>query len=291
MKSNLHFSPLRYPGGKASFTPFVTHLMEVNNLLGGDYLEPYAGGAGVALALLFQGKVKHIHINDLDPAIHALWVAIKEHPKKMLKLLNTTPITMDEWEKWREILRDEKESNLVKKGFATLFMNRTNHSGVLKGGVIGGKEQKGVYKIDARFNKVAIAQKIINISQYAKYISVYCEDALALLQRCENILPKRSLIYLDPPYYIKGKGLYRNYYAHQDHCKIARELQNKKFPRSWIVSYDNVIEIEEMYQLSQSFRYQLNYSAQRKYIGNEIMFFNQKLKIPENFIPQLKQAV
>ena len=259
-------------------------------MVGGHYLEPYAGGAGVALDLLFHGYVSHIHINDIDPAVYAFWVSVTQYAVELLDLLESTPITMEEWFKWRSVLRNGNEVSMVEKGFATLFLNRTNRSGILKAGVIGGKAQIGEYKLDARFKKDVIAARIKKIAEHADNVSVYCEDSLQLLNRCADFLPQKSLIYLDPPYYVKGKGLYRNYYEHDDHNGIAETLQNDNFQWPWVVSYDNVEEICSMYKLSKSLSYGLNYTAQRRYIGNEVMFFSQHLFIPDEAIPQTKSA-
>lgn len=288
MFSNRLYSPLRYPGGKALFAPFIAKVMEVNGVASGHYLEPYAGGAGVALDLLFHGHANHIHINDADPAVYAFWISVTRHPRALLKLLESTPITIEEWFKWQSVLREGCKASLVEKGFATLFMNRTNRSGILKAGVIGGKKQDGDYKLDARFKKDVVAARIKAISKRANDISVYCEDALGLLSRCAEFLPKQSIIYLDPPYYVKGKGLYRNYYEHDDHVAIAKVIQKKKFKWPWVVSYDNAEEICAMYQLSKSLSYGVNYTAQRRYIGNEVMFFSQSLVVPDESIPQTK---
>lgn len=264
--------------------------MEANGLAGGHYLEPYAGGAGVALDLLFQGHARHIHINDLDPAVYAFWISVTQYSEEILELLAATPITMDEWFRWRTVLREDCQASLVEKGFATLFMNRTNRSGILKAGVIGGKSQEGAYKLDARFKKDVIAARIIEISKRAEDISVYCEDSLSLLKRCKDFLPQESLIYLDPPYYIKGKGLYRNYYEHDDHVAIATTIRANSFERPWVVSYDNADEIRAMYQFINAKTYGLNYTAQRNYIGSEVMFFSQGLVVPNGSIPQTKDA-
>lgn len=290
MYSNKLYTPLRYPGGKAPFAPFIAKLMEVNGLGGGHYLEPYAGGAGVALELLYHGHATHVHINDLDPAIHAFWETVTKHPESLLKLLHDTPVTMDEWFRWRAVLRGETEATLVEQGFATLFMNRTNRSGILKGGVIGGINQTGNYKLDARLKKDALAARIKKIAEHSMSITVYSEDALSLLKRCGEFLPKKSLIYLDPPYYVKGQGLYRNFYKHDDHLAIAKALQARAFKLPWVVSYDNAEEICAMYEMSQGLTYGLNYTAQKRYVGNEVMFFSKRLNVPEEEIPQSKLA-
>ena len=288
MYSNKLYSPLRYPGGKAPFAPFIAKVMGKNGLIGGHYLEPYAGGAGVALNLLFEGQASHIHINDADPAIYAFWMSVTKHSEELLALLESTPITMEEWFRWRLVLREESGATIMEKGFATLFLNRTNRSGILKAGVIGGKNQDGDYKLDARFKKDVVAARIESIAKRASNISVYCEDSLQILKRCSEFLPKQSLIYLDPPYYVKGKGLYRNYYEHDDHVAIAKKLQQKGFKWPWVVSYDNAEEICAMYQMSQSLSYGLNYTAQRRYVGNEVMFFSRNIVVPDETIPQTK---
>ena len=290
MFSNRLFSPLRYPGGKAPFAPFIAKVMEANDIVGGHYLEPYAGGAGVALDLLFRGHASHIHINDADPAVYAFWASVTKHSKELLELLASTPITIEEWFKWRSVLREDRQASLVEKGFATLFMNRTNRSGILKAGVIGGMSQAGAYKLDARFKKDVVAARIIAIAKRSQDITVYSEDSLALLTRCKEFLPKESVIYLDPPYYVKGKGLYRNYYEHEDHVAIAKAIRGKDFQRHWVVSYDNANEIRAMYQLVNTKKYGLNYTAQRHYVGNEVMFFSDDLVVPDDWISVTKRT-
>jgi len=279
---------LRYPGGKAPFAPFIAEVMAHNRIAGGHYLEPYAGGAGVALHLLFHGHASHIHINDADPAVSAFWISVTQHSDALLNLLEATPINIEQWFKWRSVLREESDASIVERGFATLFMNRTNRSGILKAGVIGGKNQDGTYKLDARFKKDIVSARIREIAKRAENISVYCEDSFNLLNRCEDFLPRNSLIYLDPPYYVKGKGLYRNFYKHNDHEAIAKKIQRKSFKFPWIVSYDNAEEICAMYELSRSLSYGLNYTAQRRYVGNEVMFFSKNTMIPDLMIPQTK---
>lgn len=290
MFTNKLYSPLRYPGGKASFAPFIAKLIKENNLVGGHYFEPYAGGAGVALDLLFNGYASHIHINDFDPAVHSFWEAVTQHPNELLDLLTSTPINMTEWFRWRAVLREERDASVVERGFATLFMNRTNRSGILKAGVIGGKNQDGPYKLDARFKKDVISARIRAIAERAQDITVYKEDSLLLLKRCKDFLPKNSLIYLDPPYYVKGRGLYRNYYEHEDHVEISKVIQAKNFKRHWVVSYDNTDEINAMYQSVISKKYGLNYTAHRRYVGNEVMFFSKDLIVSDDETPMTRRA-
>lgn len=281
MYSNKLYTPLRYPGGKAKFAPYIAAVMTANGVAGGHYMEPYAGGAGVALQLLFDGVVTDVHINDVDPAVHAFWHAATTHTRKLIDMVGSEPINMDAWFHWRKVMKGEVAASEVEKGFATLFMNRTNRSGILKAGVIGGKEQSGAYLLDARFKRDVLMSRLDRIAGHSSHIHVYQEDALQLLQRSKQILPPKSLIYLDPPYYVKGQGLYRNFYQHADHLAIARILQLRSFARRWIVSYDDVPEIRAMYASSRSRMYGLNYTAQRRYKGDEVMFFSDKLDLSD----------
>lgn len=271
------YTPLRYPGGKARLAPFIAEVIRNNKISHGHYLEPYAGGAGAALELLFHGHVDHIHINDADPAIHAFWVAVTQHSEAILDLLEDTPATMDEWYRWRSILLGEMPASITERGFATLFLNRTNRSGILKGGVIGGKDQSGSYKLDARLDRSKIAARILKINQHSKQISIYCEDAKDILMNGVTFLPVNTLIYLDPPYYHKGSALYRNFYTHDDHAEIAAILQSETFPWPWIASYDVANIIFALYRKSRAFTYSLNYTVHESQVGEEAMFFSDRL--------------
>lgn len=280
MYSNKLYTPLRYPGGKARFAPLIAELMRINNLAGGHYLEPYAGGAGVAITLLIDGVAEHIHINDADPAVAVFWRVATQQTRELINMVANEPVTMDAWQHWRAVMLGQEPATELNRGFATLFMNRTNRSGILKGGVIGGKAQTGTYKLDERFMRDELCSRLDRIGRHASAIHVYEEDAHKLLLRCHLFLPTKSLVYLDPPYYVKGEGLYRNFYKHEDHAKIARLLGSVRFRRPWVVSYDNADEIRAMYHYARSFTYGLHYTAQRRYTGAEVMFFSDRLTPP-----------
>lgn len=278
MYSNKLFTPLRYPGGKGRFAPLIEELMHANNLAGGHYFEPYAGGAGVALTLLLDGVVEKIHINDADPAVSVFWRIVTQRSPELSNMVANEPVTMEAWQHWRAVMLGEEPANELHRGFATLFMNRTNRSGILKGGVIGGKAQTGTYKLGERFIRDELCSRLNRIGRHASAIHVYEEDAYKLLLRCHQFLPRKSLVYLDPPYYVKGAGLYRNFYKHEDHAQIARLLGSGRFRRPWVVSYDNAGEIRAMYHYARSFTYGLHYTAQRRYTGAEVMFFSKRLR-------------
>ncbi|ELQ9311818.1 DNA adenine methylase [Serratia marcescens] len=252
-------TPLRYPGGKGRLGPWLSELLRFNSISGGWYVEPYAGGAGAALFLLMRGYVNHIVINDIDPAIHAFWWSILNRNEDFLHLLEKTDVTMENWYEQKKIIENNNDYEPLAVGFAAFFLNRTNRSGILKGGVVGGKRQNGAYKIDARFNKVKLAERIKNIGKMRTHISLYNLDAIDLIDRVEHKLPKSSLVYLDPPYYIKGSQLYRNHYKHDDHEKIAERV--KKLSTPVLVTYDNCEQIREIYQGEKVREFSFHYST------------------------------
>lgn len=272
------FTPLRYPGGKGKLAYYVKALIENNDLNDGHYVEPYAGGAGVALDLLFNEYVQHIHINDIDPAVYAFWNCVAHQSDKLCQRIADTNVTIDEWERQKQIINSAQAEGLD-LAFATFFLNRTNRSGILKAGVIGGKAQSGKWTLDVRYNKADLIKRIERIARYQDRIHVYNQDTLALLKSLPNQLPDNTLIYLDPPYYEKGQGLYRNFYNHQDHVNIKQAIDTiKHIP--WIVSYDNAPEIAEIYQGYRSDVFDLQYTAQTKRVGSEIMIYSDNLLIP-----------
>ncbi len=275
------FTPIRDPGGKGKLSYYVKSIIESNNLLDGHYVEPFAGGAGVALELLFHEYVNQIHINDLDPAVYAFWSACVNKTEELCKLISDTPVTIDTWERQRELLRNEDNSvETLELAFATFFLNRTNRSGILKAGVIGGRAQAGKWKLDVRFNKEDLIKRIEMIANYRNRINIYNLDTVDLLNTLPQTLPKNTLIYLDPPYYVKGQGLYRNFYEHKDHVEIKSILDTiTEIP--WIVSYDNVGQISNIYSDYRTKVFDLQYTAQTKRVASEIMIFSDSVSIPD----------
>lgn len=283
MGSSKRFStPLRYPGGKGKFAHFVKTIFENNNLLDGHYAEPYAGGAGVALELLFHEYASNIHINDYDPAVYAFWISAVNHTDELCKLIADADVTMDNWHKYKAIMDHSGEVSTLDLAMATFFLNRTNRSGILKAGVIGGKSQLGKWKLDVRFNKQDLIRRIDLVGRYKNRIKVYNLDATEFLATVVPQLPQKSLTYLDPPYYVKGSGLYRNFYNHDNHVEIASTLGHVNHP--WIVSYDNAPEIKEIYSQYRQDEYFLSYTAQEKRKGSEVMIYGPMIKAPSHVL-------
>lgn len=278
-------TPLRYPGGKSRLTPFVRQILEMNDLKGGEYVEPYAGGSGVALGLLLNGDVSRVHINDLNTRVFAFWRSVFQQPDELCKLIRDTRVSVSSWRRQRNVFSSPSDHSELEVGFATFFLNRTNRSGILTGGVIGGLNQTGRWKIGARYNKITLCLKIERIATYANQVFVYNVDAEKLLAKLATSLPRKSLILLDPPYYRKSQRLYQDLYKSDDHARIASMVGKLKLP--WMISYDDEPDIKKLYRGFRKRTYGLLYSAAEKYTGTEVLFFSPKLKLPKVSLPIL----
>ena len=272
-------TPLRYPGGKGQLANFIKLLIRMNGLQDGHYAEVYAGGAAVAFSLLFEDWVTRVFINDIDPAIYSFWSSVIGAPEDLCRAIIDTPVNMQQWKTQKGIHSDPHNHDPHRLAFATFFLNRTNRSGILKGGVIGGKAQDGRWRLDARYNKRDLVDRIQRIARRGDRISVSNLDAADFLTTIVPTLNQKALVFLDPPYYRKGEGLYEHHYSHVDHVKISK-LLSKSVHRPWVVSYDDVPEIRSLYSSFKSQQYSLSYSAQERYKGAEIMFFCHGLVVP-----------
>lgn len=282
-----HFTPLRYPGGKGKLAPFIKSIMEANELTDGHYVEPYAGGAALALELLFHEYVSHIHINDISKPIYAFWRSVLTRPDEFAERVLGAELTVSEWDRQKAIFRSGPSAGLLDLGFATFYLNRTNRSGILNAGIIGGRAQSGEWKLDARFNAVDLAQRILSIGGQAERISLTNEDARTFLENGSAKWPARTLVYLDPPYFEKGRHLYYDFYKPDDHKVVAECVRQTLRSQQWIVSYDDVPEIAAIYVGETSLRYRIGYSARAVKAGAEVMFFKDGLVVPPLQTPML----
>jgi DNA adenine methylase len=282
-------SPLRYPGGKAALADFIKSVFRANDLCDGVYAEPYAGGASVALALLFGEYASHVYINDIDPGVYSFWSSVVKETEAICRLVRDTPASVSEWERQRRIYEAGNRSDRLAFGFSAFFLNRTNRSGIIEsGGVIGGKRQSSQWGIDARYNQRELAERIERIGRYRDRISVSGLDAMDFLEQARRFLPTRALLYLDPPYYEKGRRrLYANFYGPDDHAAIAESL--KAVSWRWLVSYDQVTPIKRLYSGHRSSRYVLRYSAASSPSGSEVMFYSTDLVVPRGATELLKR--
>lgn len=279
-------SPLRYPGGKQILSRIVAHLVALNGASGGTYVEPYAGGAGVALALLFGEHVNRVLINDADIRIYAFWRAVMNSTEEFVSLLRKTPTTVKEWARQRDVYQHPSRHGQLAVGFATFYLNRCNRSGIIAtGGPIGGQDQKGTWKIDARYNRDELERRIRKIALYRDRIRVTKKDAIDFMREDVVGLPKsdKPFVYLDPPYYGKGRDLYLSFYEHDDHAALAAKMvKQSRFP--WIMSYDNVPQIRKLYSDLRQVRFSLDYSARERREGSEVMIFQPDLVFPKSWV-------
>lgn len=275
-------SPLRYPGGKGRLSQYIIDLIEMNDLTGGHYVEPYAGGASIAISLLYLEYVGHVHLNDLNRSVHAFWRCLLDEPEELCRLIRDTPVTVDEWKRQKAV-QVAAEPDTLSLGFSTFFLNRTNRSGIITAGVIGGKNQDGPWKLDARFNRQDLSKRVAKIASYAPRISLHNLDASKFINGPLKKISASALVYVDPPYYEKGKKLYEDHYQHGDHEAISKLVA--KIQQKWIVSYDNAEPIRRFYSKFQQQTFGLRYSAQAKYEGTEVMVFCDGLKTPGEVQP------
>jgi DNA adenine methylase len=285
-----HKTPLRYPGGKQRLAPFISEVIKENDLVGQDYAEPYCGGAGVAIELLLIGTVGHIHLNDSCLGVYAFWHSIFRDTEAFCRRIAGVSLTIQEWRRQREILHRANEFDLLDVGFSMFYLNRCNRSGIISGGVIGGLRQLGKWKIDARFPQNDLIRRIEAIAARADCISITNWDAERFIKDYLPLLPKKSLVYCDPPYFRQAGRLYLNHYQPDDHASVAKAVQ--KIKQHWIVSYDAAPEIISHYSTRRYFRYDLQYNAAQAYKGTEVFFFSARLTIPsKSVIPSIDHGL
>lgn len=271
-------SPLRYPGGKKKLTGFIKDVIECNDLLGGTYIEPFAGGASVALSLLFTEYVNNIVINDIDRSIYAFWHSVINSTEELCRLIRNTTVSVEEWDRQRAVQEHKGDCDVLELGFSTFFLNRTNRSGIVKGGIIGGREQTGKWKIDCRYNRADLIKRIEKVALYANRIELHNQDAIDFINAIRPVLGANVLIYFDPPYYNPGAALYANFYTPDDHRELSEFI--KCLNCKWMLTYDYTPDIIELYRDSERRLLTLSYTAAQKIRGSEMIAFSDDFIIP-----------
>lgn len=274
----MFYSPLRYPGGKGKLAPLMELLIEKTGHRGGTYVEPFAGGAGIALELLEKDIVKDIVINDLDKGIYSFWRAILTETDRFIYDIRNIALTIDEWNNQRAIVENCNKYS-YELGFATFYLNRTNRSGIIKGGVIGGIEQNGHWKMDARFNREGLINRISIIANRKAHIHIYNKDVCSFIHHYLPKYEQNAFVYFDPPYFGKGKQLYLNFFSFNDHKRIE-QMVNSQVNCDWVITYDDVTAIADIYRNHILKRIDLNYSAATKRKACEIIIFKRRSMIP-----------
>lgn len=265
-------SPLRYPGGKSVLSGFIETVIEKLEMRDPTYVEPYAGGAGVALRLLKENHVSRIVINDYDRDVFAFWNSAVNHSAKFLEKFDSVEPTLEEWQRQKKTIRES--SNEIERGFAFFFLNRTNRSGVINGGVIGGLNQSGKYKVWARYNKEKLREKLVFLGEHADSIEVTRQDGRSVAER--YALQPDTFVYLDPPYVEKGGSLYLNAFDTKQHRDLAETLKQSE-NGTWMLTYDDTELIRNLYRESSGGLFPLRYSAASRRRANELMIFSNAL--------------
>ena len=275
-------SPLRYPGGKRRLAHLVARLIEANRLHDIDYVEPYAGGASIALSLLFNEHASTVHINDLSRPIFAFWKSVLDETDALCQRIEETPVTAEEWHRQREIYLRRDDAELLDLGFATFFLNRTNRSGIIAGRMIGGMRQAGRWRLDARFNKHELTSRIRKIGRYRTRLRVTQLDAAVFIGETSSQVGPNALFFLDPPYIDHGEKLYLNDYSLDDHRMLERQVT--ALDHHWIVTYDyDAAMRHHLHQDRARLSFWLSYSAQQRRRGREAMFLSDSMEMPRDW--------
>jgi DNA adenine methylase len=269
------YTPLRYPGGKSKLGSFLASVMRANRLVDASYAEPYAGGAGAGLHLLFRGYATSLRLNDIDRGVSAFWNAVLSRNEAFAKAIETVPLTVPEWDRQKDTLRTARSG--FDLGFAFFYLNRTNRSGIMNAGVIGGRAQRGSWRINARFNRDELAARVRALAPFRRHITVTSLDALDFLAELST-LNERLLTYLDPPYYDKGQQLYTNFYNAEDHAAIASFLTTYRQP--WVMTYDACDDIRALYRKNRIADSEVSYSARDVRRGQEVVIFGPGVRAP-----------
>lgn len=293
--TNSSNSPLRYPGGKGKISKFMNHVLNVNGL-NGTYVEPFAGGAGIAINLLLADKIDSIIINDLDSSVYTFWKTVLSNCDELIDLIDAVPFDYYDhaeslspgerykfWVATKHNFEFYKGTHSTKEAYYFFMLNRLNVSGIISGGPIGGEKQNGTYNISSRLNKKNLIRKILKISEQSERISVKNLEATQLLTQysmgklCDT---DNALLFVDPPYYKQGRALYNSYMTDTLHSMIAKSLLDN-IQQNWILTYDTAPQIVELYPYSQiqKYRYKIQYSANKRGKFNEFMFISPNLNI------------
>lgn len=272
-----YISPLRYPGGKARMAPYLAQLIRGQSQRPTSYAEPFAGGAGAALKLLVDETVKNIHINDLAPGVAAFWRSVFFDTDALVALVQKASVTVEDWHQHREVFESPHEHDDLALGFSTFFLNRCNRSGILTARPIGGLEQEGNWKIDARFNRPELAKRIELLGHYRRRVSVTQMDAKAFMSSVEHF-GSSLLAYVDPPYIVQGEDLYLDSLTYEDHLALAARLAASSVP--WLLTYDTAEQVtEQLYRGFRAAQFSIAHTAQKQHVGSEYVVFSDALSI------------
>lgn len=271
-------NPLRYPGAKSKLYDYIRKLIIAEHRTGCTFYEPFAGSAAVSLLLLEHEIINKAVLNELDPLLYNFWFSVFNHTDELITLIRDTDITLENWHEFSLYRNNEylHDKTCVQIGFAGLFLNRTNFSGILKANPLGGLNQQSKYTIDCRFNKNKIINSIQSLSLYRNKIELYNLDAIDFMKQALRYKRNRTtFVYIDPPYYKEGSNLYRCFYTHEQHVLLSKFILSKAYP--WLISYDNAKEIRKMYEQLTPLTIHMDYSVHTSRNAEELLISNMEI--------------
>lgn len=275
-------TPLRYPGGKSQLRPLIRGIFESSTTEFRAYAEPFCGGAGIAMDLLLSDRIEHVWLNDLDPGIYSFWRAVVQENRRLTEWIGGVDISVSEWDRQRSVIAESSQDcgYDFELGAAYFYMSRTNRSGVIKGGMIGGRSQSGKYKLDCRFNKKNLIQLIQRIGDRGSCITVSNVDGAALIRTgfSRKLNPSQTMVFADPPYVNKSDGLYLNTFSPEDHSNLCAALRCSPMPY-WLATYDDDPLIRTLYEDFGIHNLPIRYSASRRRVESELLMFSESLKL------------
>lgn len=273
-------TPLRYPGGKSQLRPLIRDIFEFTAAEFRSYVEPFCGGAGIAMDLLLGQRVEHVWLNDLDPGIYSFWSAVIEENQRLTEWIDKVDVSVSEWDRQRSVIAESSQDcgYDFELGAAYFYMSRTNRSGVIKGGMIGGRAQSGKYKLDCRFNKHNLVQLIQEIGKQKDSITVSNVDGAALIRTglSRELNPSETILFADPPYVNKSGGLYLNTFSPEDHSNLCKALRSSPLPY-WLATYDDDPLIRNLYGDFGIYSMPIRYSASSRRVEHELLMLSQPL--------------
>lgn len=283
-------SLLRYPGGKARFTDFISKSIISSGENAEVFVEPFCGGAGAAIALLEAGHVRRIALNDLDPLVSAFWKVVfgksgetRSDINWLIGAVESADISVAEWRRQKSL----KPSSIREASWKCLYLNRTSFNGILhQAGPIGGWEQKK-RTLDVRFNREKLIKRLIALYEFRDRVERV--EGVSWETFCDHYKKStEAYIYLDPPYYHRAEQLYGHLFDDDMHRAMRDYLLELRTP--WMLSYDDAQEVRALYGHLGGIDGRVidqTYSAHpvggASFVGRELFFSNRTLpgNIPE----------
>ncbi|MED3575884.1 DNA adenine methylase [Cytobacillus praedii] len=237
LKFSKQLSPFRYPGGKSKIINFLYSYLqpEKSKIL----ISPFAGGGSFELSMLEAGVVDKLHLNDLDFGVYAVWWVMKHMPFSLIDRLLTSKPNHSEFFIAQALIKSNfRGADKVEAAWATLLVNRLAYSGISKANPLGGKKGKKEDLL-SRWNPEKLIKKIERIHSMSDQIEITNENTVSLIE--EKYWLDNTTIFIDPPYFFKGKDLYQYYFTDENHLELAYLLDNlhREFPCADILlTYD-----------------------------------------------------